>query len=125
MAVTGDRTQRGGWLKPVAWLLGVVYLLCVLAALASAFVLVNAAEDTCSFEDEGWARWGTPSWSWLPVGQTCEYSLNLHVASGQGVPVVHRDAPSPFVTVGLALLVVAPAGAYVAYRLGARSRDAV
>ncbi len=105
----------------MAWALGVVYVLCLLVALGNAFVLLNAAEDTCSFEDEGWASWGTPTWSWFPVGQTCTYALNLHVADGQGVAVVHRDAPSPFVTVGLVLLLLAPIGAYVAYRLGRRS----
>lgn len=106
--------------KGTAWLLGVLYAVCLAVVALAGFVLVNTAEDSCAFYEDGWGRTGTASWSWFPIGQTCTYELEQVGADGAPERFVHVDPPSPMTTVALVLVVVAPAGAVVGHALGLR-----
>ena len=82
---------------------------CLIVVLLSAFVMVNTAEDTCSFgEDGSWGgRVGTPSWSWWPLGQICTYDIEVRAEGGGVTTIRHVDRPSPFLSTTIVLLVVA------------------
>lgn len=118
MSTSGGTTGvRAAGLKAALIAAAVAYVLCLFATAMAAFVVVNAAEDTCGFSEEGWGRWGEDSWSWFPLGQTCTYEVPLTQADGSTVIVRHVDPPSPFVTTTLVLLVVAPAAGVIGWRL--------
>ncbi|MGD9990596.1 MAG: hypothetical protein AB7O74_15020 [Candidatus Nanopelagicales bacterium] len=118
MSTSGGTTGvRAAGLKAALIAAAVAYVLCLFATAMAAFVVVNAAEDTCGFSEEGWGRWGEDSWSWFPLGQTCTYEVPLTQADESTVIVRHVDPPSPFVTTTLVLLVVAPAAGAIGWRL--------
>jgi hypothetical protein len=108
--------QRGALIAVVA-----AYALCLITTALAAFVVVNAAEDTCALTEGGWGRWGEDSWSWFPLGQTCTYELPVTQADGTTTVLRHVDPPSPFVTTTVVLLLVAPAAGALGWALRGRS----
>lgn len=106
---------------------GCAYLFCVLVLVAGWFVVVNANEDSCLLADDAYnasgdriVDQGVPSWSWLPLGQSCTYELRVIDRDGAHRQETHVDPPSPFVTTTVVLLVAAPMLTWSAWKLGRR-----
>lgn len=122
METTGDITgTRRPWQRGALIVVVAAYALCLLTTALAAFVVVNAAEDTCALTEDGWGRLGEDTWSWLPLGQTCTYELPFTDSDGTTMVVRHIDPPSPFVTTTVVLLLVAPAAGALGWALRGRS----
>ena len=122
MESTGDtKGTHRPWQRGALIILVAAYAVCLITTALAAFVVVNAAEDTCALTEDGWGQWGDDSWSWLPLGQTCTYELPLTDTDGTTTVVRHIDPPSPFVTTTVVLLVVAPAAGALGWVLRGRS----
>lgn len=121
--MTGAHVSNAMVAKVSAVVAACAYVCCVLVLFAGWFVAVNAVEDRCLLAGDnsnvdGGRIQGVPSWSWIPLGETCTYELR--VIDRDGVPLhdTHVDAPSPFVSTTVILLVAAPVLTWSAWKLG-------
>jgi hypothetical protein len=101
---------RSGLARTLLAVTALVWLASSLLVLAGAFVLVNSAEDTCSYADNGYDGGGASSWSWFPLGRVCRYT-----GSQTGT---HTDNPSHFVWATLLLLAVVPLATWGGWLMG-------
>ena len=120
MAIDGELGSSKATGLRVVWVVAfAAYFACVLVGVGAWFVGVNAAEDSCTFADNGSGGGGVVSWSWFPLGQQCVYDLRV-VDGADVAKVTHIDPPSPFVTTTVILLVAAPVLTWSAWKLGRR-----